>query len=72
MDASNYQHLPFLFDLTHRVRSQASFCGRNSTRLQRAPKSARQSTAGGGHQVVEGGCVGLVYLEIHAVVFSHL
>ena len=72
MDAANHQHLPILLNLTYRVRSEASFCGRNSTRLQRAPKGARQSTGRSGHKVVERGCVGLVYLEVHAVVFSHL
>lgn len=71
-NAANYQHLAVFFDLTHRVRSEASLCGRNPTRLQRASKCASQSASRGSHQVVQRSCVGFVYLEVYPVVFSYL
>ena len=55
MDATDHEH-PFVrSDLTANLRYEGALVGLDFARLQRASEGSRQSAAGRGHHVVEGG-----------------
>ena len=58
MDAANDEDVVFGFDLAGGFPDEPFLSRRYSARFQRAGKSARQSTGGAGHHVIEGGGVG--------------
>jgi hypothetical protein len=53
-------------------RNEPAVAGWYLARLQRAPEGAGESARRGCHQVVEGGCVGLVHCGADAVVGRNL
>ena len=70
MNSSDYQHAIFRgFDFPANFRCQSSTPGINFARFQRAAKSAKQSTTGGGNHVVKRGCMsGIEFGRIDSVV----
>ena len=59
------QHIILFFNLPDCFRGKPALTGRNSTRLQRAPKGSRQSTGCRGYHIIQGCGMWLVYLRIY-------
>jgi hypothetical protein len=72
MDAPDDEHTAFLLNLAYGFRGEAAIAGRNTARLQRAPKRASQSTCDGSNHVVKRGGVWLLGTRIYPVPLCHL
>ena len=66
------QDLALELDLTPRLTDQPALTCVYLARLQRAPEGSRQSTAGGGDNVVQRGGIGRGVARVYAVVLRHL
>jgi hypothetical protein len=67
----NDQYIPLLFDLTDRLGLKPSLPSRYTARLQRAPQGAGQSPSRGSHQVIQGGRMGLVDVQVYAIMLGN-
>jgi len=70
MDAFDDQDLAVSLDLASSVRDQVPTGCVDAARLQRAPEGSRQSTAGGGDNVVDRGGIRRVFIRVDTVVFG--
>ena len=61
MDSPDHQHPVFFFYLARDLSRQPATAGVNFARLQRAPEGSRQSTSGGGDDIIDGSGVRLGY-----------
>lgn len=66
------QYLPLLFHLPYRFTTEFAFSGRNLARLQGAAKCPGKSAGSCRDQVVQGGGMGYMHVEVHTVMLSHL
>ncbi len=70
MDTFDYQDFALFFDLAGRFRDQVPVRCVDAARLQRAPEGSRQSTAGGGDDVVNRRGVRRVFLRVDTVMLG--
>jgi hypothetical protein len=68
MDPPDYKNILFQFDLAARLGDQSSVAGGNVARLQCAAEGSGESPRSGSDNVVQGRCVWLVNLRVHAIV----
>jgi hypothetical protein len=71
-DALDHEHAIVILDLADRLDLVALRIDFDLTRLQRAREGARQSAAGGGHNVVERRRVRRVLVRLDAIVLGDL
>jgi len=72
VDAFDDQNLVLELDLTSRLTDEPAIACLYLARLQRAPESPCQSTAGGGDNIVERGGIGRGVPRVNSVVLCHL
>jgi hypothetical protein len=72
VNATNDEDFAVLLDLSSPFGRKPAFTGRNSARLQRATKGARQSTGRRRHHVIQGGGVRFVHVQVHAIMLGNL
>ena len=68
VDAPEHEDFAFDLNLSGHLRRQLASRSIYPARLQRAPEGAGQSAAGGRHEVVKSGCVGVVVALLAPVV----
>ncbi len=71
VNAPDHRHAVFRLDFASDVSRQLFIACVDIARLQRASKSAGESTTGSGNDVVKRGCVWLDNFRLEAVVFSN-
>ena len=59
MNSPQHEHLGLEFYLTNGLTREPTVAGTDLARLQRAPEGTEESASGGGHDVVDGGGMGV-------------